>query len=98
MLAMLEVPLGRLTVGLFKHEIKLLLPFMSLQAATILGTGTLPLELTLIAGLRRSLVFIVLPTFVVVPSVQYLPGWTQKSIRLRVIGEILFGENAFLFS
>ena len=98
MLAVPDVPLGRLTVGLFKHEIKLILPFMSLQAASILGSGTLALELTLIAGLRRSLVFIVLSAFVVVPSVQYLPGWTQKGIRLRIIGEMLFGENAFLFS
>ena len=71
-LASLDVSFAIPAFCLLKHEIKLILPFMSVEGAAIFGTGALPFEVTMLASFRGSLVLIMLPAFVVVAPLQDL--------------------------
>ena len=96
MLSCLYVPFGFSACGIVYHDIQLALSGMSLQAATIFRAGTVFSKLTAGTHFRRRLVFIMVPLFVIMPSLEGMSCGTGEGVSVWVIGEGLFGEDPFL--
>jgi len=94
-LAGLDVSFGLSAFGIIEHSVQFVLPKMSFYGSAGLGAGTLYSELTGGTGSSGSLVLIMVPLLVVMPSFQNLACRTGKGVGM--IGEGLFRENP-LFS
>ena len=97
MLAGLYVSFGFCAFGMVEHTVQLILAKMSFYGSPGLGAGTLFSELTGGAGSTGSLVLIMVPLLVVMSSFQNLARRTSKGVSVRMIGELLSGEDP-LFS
>ena len=93
MLAGLYVPFGFPACGMGNHRVELILAKMPLYGSPGFGAGTMRFERTGGAGSSGSLVLIMVPLFVMMPSFQDLARRTAKGVSVRVIGEGLFGED-----
>jgi hypothetical protein len=95
-LTSLDVSFGFSAPGMLEHTIQLILSGMSLHAAAIFRAGTAFLELTAGTQFRRSLIFMVVSPFVIMPSVEGMSRRTGEGVGVWLIGEGLFGEDPFL--
>ena len=97
MLTGLDVSFGLSAVGIIEHSVQFILAKMSFYGSAGPRAGTLGSELTGGTGSSGSLVLIMVPLFVVMPSFQNLACRTGKGVGGSVIGEGLFREDP-LFS
>jgi len=96
-LTSLDVSFGLSACGIREHGVQFILPTMSFHGSAGPGAGTLCSELTGGTGSRGSLVLIMVPLLVVMPSFQNRACRTGEGVGVGVIGEGLFGEDP-LFS